>query len=87
MKSVPSPITRLLQISLSLLLVVGGLWLLPSSACAGDWGIGLLAQAEEGSGEVADTFAPQKSYIFEVFLVVVLFGAALFAVCRTSRRA
>lgn len=27
-----------------------------------------------------------KSYTFEVFIVLVLFGGALFAVCRSSRR-
>ena len=29
---------------------------------------------------------PAKSYAFEVFIVLVLFGGALFAVCRSSRR-
>jgi len=29
---------------------------------------------------------PAKGYVFEVFIVLVVFGGALYAVCRSSRR-
>lgn len=42
----------------------------------------VLAQEEEKSGLVQQS----QTSIFEYILVVVLFGLALFAICRTSHR-
>tara|TARA_R110002111_G_scaffold262289_1_gene337780 strand:- start:60597 stop:60815 length:219 start_codon:yes stop_codon:yes gene_type:complete len=42
----------------------------------------VLAQAEEQSGLVSES----QTSIFEYILVAVLFGLALFAICRTSHR-
>ena len=59
------------------LLLAGSGWLAPPLVSAQD--------ATPKSGVVTST-SSGSNYILEYCLVIVMFGAALFAVCRTSRR-
>lgn len=45
-------------------------------------GLQLLAQQDDGTVVVGGS----HNYVLDVFIVVVLFGLALFSVCRSSRR-
>ena len=45
----------------------------------------LLAQGTGGAGNVTQV-VQGRSYVVEILLVLALFGAALFAVCKASRR-
>ena len=61
-----------------------GVWLLLVGSC---WFAPPLVSAQEAapkSGVV--TTSSGSNYILEYGLVIVMFGAALFAVCRASRR-
>lgn len=58
------------------LLLAGVWWLAPVIASAQD--------AAPKSGVV--TSSSTSNYFLEYFMVLVMFGAALFAVCRSSRR-
>lgn len=67
---------------------LGGLGLtvlLPQACCAADWGVRLLAQAQGGPA-APRVLVAEKSYVLEGLVVAVLFAAAIFAVCRSSRR-
>lgn len=59
------------------LLLAGIGWLAPSIVSAQD--------AAPKSGVVTST-SSGSNYFLEYFMVLVMFGAALFAVCRSSRR-
>lgn len=59
------------------------LWALcTAQAWAGGVGPLVLAQQDEGTVIVDSS----RSYTLDVFIVIVLFGLALFSVCRSSRR-
>ncbi len=45
-----------------------------------------VAWAQQTASNVAQNISSGRSYYFEIALVVVLFGAALYAVCRSSFR-
>ena len=53
------------------------------AAHAGAW---LLAQAAPAQPTGATGEAPARYYVMELFVVLVMTGAAMYAVCRTSRR-
>lgn len=54
-----------------------------AEACrAADWGVGLLAQGPA----TPKVLVAEKSYVVEGLVVAALVAAALFAVCRSSRR-
>jgi len=57
-------------------LIAGLFWIAPALVSAQD--------AAPKSGVV--TTSSTSNYFLEYFLVLVMFGAALFAVCRSSRR-
>ena len=60
-----------------------GLTCLWAEACrAADWGVGLLAQRPAAPR----VLVAEKSYVVEGLVVAALVAAALFAVCRSSRR-
>lgn len=59
------------------LLLAGGWWLAPAI---------LLAQDAAPKSGVVTTTTSGSNYILEYGMVIVMFGAALFAVCRSSRR-
>lgn len=65
------------QLTLSGWLLLAGVgWLAPTIVSA--------QEAAPKSGVV--TSSSTSSYFLEYFMVLVMFGAALFAVCRSSRR-
>lgn len=47
---------------------------------------GRVVWAQQTPPNVAQNISSGRSYYFEIALIVVLFGAALFAVCRSSFR-
>ena len=51
----------------------------------GLWAVLSPVFAQEGGGG-GTQIVPERSYMIEILLVLVLFGAALFAVCKSSRR-
>lgn len=53
-------------------------------AHAADLSLPLFAQAQPKAGGIA--VVESKSYVVEAVVVAALFGVALFAVCRSSRR-
>lgn len=62
-----------------------GSWLLLTEVC---WLAPSIVSAQEAapkSGVVTST-SSGSNYFLEYFMVLVMFGAALFAVCRSSRR-
>ena len=58
------------------ILLAGAWWLAPAIVSA--------QEASQKSGVV--TSSSTSNYFIEYFMVLVMFGAALFAVCRSSRR-
>ena len=64
------------------LLLAGIAWLVPSSVSAQN--AAPTQDAAPKSGVV--TTSSTSNYILEYGIVIVMFGAALFAVCRSSRR-
>lgn len=55
------------------------------STTSATWTTAVLAQQPAGGG-ISVQSSTTKSYVVDTVLVVALFGAALFAVCRASRR-
>lgn len=57
----------------------------PVISHAQSWFIGVLAQANQPAGGIKQV-GTGKNYFWEIAVTVVMFGLALYAVCRTSRR-
>jgi len=58
-------------------------------AVSGAVGVSLvspMAFAQQAAPNIAQNVSSGRSYYFEIALVTVMFGAALFAVCRSSFR-
>ena len=56
----------------------------PAIGYAQPWFIGVLAQAQQPAGGLKQV--SDRSYFGEIAITVVMFGLALYAVCKTSRR-
>jgi hypothetical protein len=66
--------------------LLGGL-LRPAICHAHPWLIGVLAQAQQpAAGGGIKQVGGGKNYFWEIAVTVVMFGIALYAVCRSSRR-
>jgi hypothetical protein len=61
-------------------LVASGLCLLAADFVQAQQTIGPIV------GQVVPNITVERSYTFDIAIVVVVFGAALFAVCRSSQR-
>jgi hypothetical protein len=57
----------------------------PAISHAQPWFIGVLAQAQQPAGGIKQG-GSDKNYFWEIAVTVVMFGLALYAVCKTSRR-
>lgn len=72
------------------MLLVAGLvegLLRPAISHAHPWLVGVLAQGQQpAAGGGIKQVAGGKNYFWEIAVTVVMFGVALYAVCRTSRR-
>ncbi|MBI5756973.1 MAG: hypothetical protein HZA46_00480 [Planctomycetales bacterium] len=57
----------------------------PAISHAQPWFVGVVAQAQQPAGGIK-AVGTGKNYFWEIAITVVMFGLALYAVCKTSRR-
>jgi hypothetical protein len=76
-----------MRVRLGTLLCVGIVanLLRPAISHAQPWFVSVVAQAQQPAGGIK-TVGTGKNYFWEIAITVVMFGLALYAVCKTSRR-